>query len=106
MTTESPVLIENARSPGITHYVLSEAEQRLRLLERRVGHLISHIQDGEFREDVFSEVTHLLEVILLPAHDFTLARQHLQNSSYYCQLGEFGASAFELRIVRGILQRI
>lgn len=106
MTPRNSALIDEAAHHSFTPYTPSQAEQRLRLLERAVAALLARIQQADWHAEGFAEVAHLLEVVLLPASDFCLAKRHLDNSSHYCQAGEYGAGAFELRVVRGILLRL
>ena len=68
--------------------------------------LIARTVTGDLWYDGFSEVARLLAAIPLTTLDFSTAQRHLSNSLDYCQLEEFGAAAFELRVVRGILQRL
>jgi hypothetical protein len=90
-----------------THqYTLTESEQRLRVLELSVGLLIARTKIGEFWAEGFSDVTQFLEAVPLATPEFDAAKRHLQNAFDYCELNEFGAAAFELRILRGILQRL
>jgi hypothetical protein len=88
------------------HYTLSEPEQRLRALERSVGLLIAHSKLGKFWSKGFREVRRLLEAVPLATPEFIAATRHLRNAFDYSELNEFGAAAFELRIVRGILGRL
>jgi hypothetical protein len=95
----------NIQKFNTNHYTLSESEQRLRVLELSVRLLIARIKMGEFWAEGFSDVTQFLEAVPLVTPDFDAAKRHLQNAFDYCELNEFGAATFELRIVRGILQR-
>ena len=85
---------------------LSESQQRLRVLELSVHLLIARTKSDDFWADGFEETTQLLETIPLTTSEFDSARVHLQNARTYALRREFGAAAFELRIVRGILQRL
>jgi hypothetical protein len=86
--------------------VLSEAQQRLRVLELTIHLLVARTTSGDFWVDGFVEARRLLETVPLTTSEFDLARVHLQNAHSYGQRHEFGAAAFELRIVRGIVQRL
>jgi hypothetical protein len=97
---------ESTRDENAFKYTLSETEQRLRVLERSVGLLIARTKIGEFWADGFSDVARFLKSLPLATSEFHSARRHLQNALGYCQLKESGAATFELRVVRGILQRL
>jgi hypothetical protein len=86
--------------------VLSEAQQRLRVLELSVHLLIARTKSGDFWVDGFDDVNKLLETVPLTTSEFDSARVHLKNALSYGQRREFGAATFELRIVRGVLQRL
>jgi hypothetical protein len=47
-----------------------------------------------------------LEALPLQSGDFAAINRHLQNAVGYCQRAEFGAATFELRVMRGQLQRL
>ena len=87
-------------------YELSKSQQRLRVLELSVQLLIARTKSGDFWDDGFRNTAKLLETIPLTTSEFDSARLHLQNARAYGRIREFGASTFELRIVRGILQRL
>jgi hypothetical protein len=86
--------------------LLSETELRLRALELSLGQLIARTKIDGFWADGFSVVARFLEAAPLVYSDFNSAKRHLQNAFVYSQLKEPGAAVFELRIVRGILQRL
>jgi hypothetical protein len=85
---------------------LSKSQQRLRVLELSVHLLIARTKSGDFWFDGFRNTAELLETVPLTTSEFDSARLHLQNARAYGRIREFGASTFELRIVRGILQRL
>jgi hypothetical protein len=87
-------------------YGLSESQQRLRVLELSVHLLIARTKSGDFWVDGFRDTAKLFETIPLTTSEFDSARRHLQNACAYSRAREFGAATFELRIVRGILQRL
>jgi hypothetical protein len=84
---------------------LSQYEQRLRVLELYVQLLIARTSMGEYWPEGLQEVASLLASLPLPKDEFSLVRRHLQNAVVYCQQEEFGAAAFELRALRGHLER-
>jgi hypothetical protein len=47
----------------------------------------------------------LLSTLSIPRDELESATRHLQNAISYCQENEFGAATFELRALRGHLQR-
>jgi hypothetical protein len=91
---------------GIYPHVLSESEKRLRVLELSVHLLTARTRTGDFWADGFQDTAKLLEAVPLTTSEFDSARLHLQNALAYGRQHQFGASTFELRIVRGILQRL
>jgi hypothetical protein len=91
---------------GIYAHVLSEFEKRLRVLEMSVSLLIARTRTGDFWADGFQDVAKLLETVPLTTSEFRSAKRHLQNAYAYSCERECGAAAFELRIIRGMLQRL
>jgi hypothetical protein len=87
-------------------HVLSESQQRLRVLDLSVHLLLARTKSGDFWAEGFEETAKLLETVPLTTSEFDMAGVHLHNARAYCLRREFGAAAFELRIVRGILQRL
>ena len=96
----------SGRDVNTNQYAMTESEQRFRVLELSVGLLITRTKIGEFWAEGFSDVTRFLEAVPLATSEFGSAKLHLQNAFDYCELNEFGAATLELRIVRGILQRL
>jgi hypothetical protein len=84
----------------------SETIQRIRKTEQSLHRLIERTKSGVVCEQGFVEVSRLLEALPLPTADFDLANRRLQNALDYARSGEFGAAAFELRMVRGFVQRL
>lgn len=102
----SAVIDSAAVNANYCQYTLSEPEQRLRTVERSLALLIAHTKLGEFCTKGFREVRRFLETVPLATPEFIAATRHLRNAYDYADLNEFGAAAFELRIVRGILLRL
>jgi hypothetical protein len=94
------------RTVATPPYGLSACQQRLRVLELSVQLLIARTKSGDFWADGFQDTAKLLETVPLTTSEFESARGHLRNARAYCRKREFGAATFELRIVRGILQRL
>jgi hypothetical protein len=90
--------------PGMPR--LSKCEQRLRVLDLTVELLIARTSIGDYWAEGFQDAANLLGAIPLPTADFAAADRRLQNAIGYCQQEEFGAAAFELRALRGLLQKI
>jgi hypothetical protein len=86
--------------------MLSRHEQRLQILELTVQLLIARTGFGDYWSDGLMEVRNLLASLRLPPTELATANRHLQNAVDYCQQGEFGAATFELRALRGQLQRL
>ncbi len=86
--------------------VLSQFEQRLRVLELTVQLLIARTSTGDYWAEGLRDVGDLLAALPIPTAEFALANRHLQNAVGYCQQEEFGAATFELRALRGQLQRL
>jgi hypothetical protein len=87
-------------------HVLSEFDQRLRVLEYTVQLLVVRTSISDYWPEGFRDVAARLAALPLPTDEFALANCHLQNAAHYCKQGEFGAATFEIRALRGILQRI
>jgi hypothetical protein len=85
---------------------LSAYEQRLRVLDLTVELLIARTVMGNVWADGFRDAGYLLASAPLAVADFAAASRHLENAIDYCRETEFGAAAFELRALRGTLQRI
>lgn len=106
MNLDSTYTVDGRQQEATTRYTLTEWQQRQRVLELSVGLLIVRTELGEIWNEGFTEVTRFLEAVPLPTSDFRSAKSHLQNALDYCQTREFGAAVFELRVVRGVLQRL
>ena len=86
--------------------VLSQYEQRMRVLELSVQLLIVRTSIGDYWSEGLQDAGNLLAALPLPTAEFASANRHLQNAIGYCQQEEFGAATFELRALRGQLQRL
>jgi hypothetical protein len=85
---------------------LSRLQQVLRVLDLTVDLLIARASMGEHWAAGFQEAEQYLAGLPLPSSEFARARRHLQNAAAYCEQIEFGAATFELRSLRGQLQRL
>jgi hypothetical protein len=85
---------------------LSQYEQRMRVLELTLQLLIIRTTMGDYWPDGLRDVGKFLAALPLQTTDFTAATSHLLNAVDYCQRNEFGAATFELRALRGQLQRL
>ncbi len=108
MNLDSTYSLDGRRqSPNVpTRYLLTEPQQRQRVLELSVGLLIVRTELGEIWSEGFADVARFLDAVPLPTTDFRSAKSHLQNALRYCHAAEFGAATFELRVVRGIVERL
>ena len=106
MNSDSLATIDGRFQSPVPQYTLSEPERRQRVLELTVGYLIARTVTGETWFEGFADVEALLESAPLATVEFRSAKSHLQNALNYCQVQEFGAAAFELRVIRGILQKL
>lgn len=106
MNPDSTCTVDGRRQESTPRYQLTETQQRQRVLELSVSLLIVRTEIGELWSEGFAEVTRFLEAVPLPTSDFRSAKSHLQNALDYCHCEEFGAATFELRVVRGILQKL
>jgi hypothetical protein len=85
---------------------ISRYQQMLRVLDLTVDLLIARTSMGDFWQAGFQDADQYLAAVPLPSPDFAKARHHLHNAAAYCEQIEFGAAAFELRSLRGQLQRL
>lgn len=106
MNLESTYSLDGRQQETRIGYTLTESQQRQRVLELSVGLLIVRTELGETWTEGFAEASRFLEAVPLPTSDFRSAKSHLQNALDYCRKAEFGAATFELRVVRGIVQRL
>jgi hypothetical protein len=97
---------ESTRIAGGVSDAVTEVQQRLRILELCVEVLIGQTKLGMFWLGGYEEANRFLESIPLATYEFNLAKVRLKNAFDYCQRGEFGAAAFELRALRGNLQSL
>jgi hypothetical protein len=86
--------------------MLTRTEQQLRVLELTVELLIARASLGDCWVYGFQNAAELLDAAPFPFGDHASALRHLQNALAYCRQHEFGAAAFELRSLRGLLMRI
>jgi hypothetical protein len=91
---------------GLSAPVLSEYEQRIRVLETYVQLLIVRTSLGDYWPDGLHDVRKLLTALPLRMNQFSTMSRHLHNAADYCRQKEFGAASFELRTLRGHLQRL
>jgi hypothetical protein len=84
----------------------TEISERLRLIELCVEVLIRQTKIGRIWVEGFEETRSLLETLPLTFDEFNLSRLRLKNALDFSQAGEFGAAAFELRLLRGRLQSL
>ena len=85
---------------------LSAYEQRLRVLEHYVQLLIIRTSMGEYWIEGLQDVGNHFAAFPLATVEYSSVNRHLQNAAEYCKQAEFGAATFELRILRGHLQRL
>ena len=86
--------------------LLSEYEQRLRVLELTVDVLIARAQMKDYWAEGIQAVEEILESLPLSTFEYASLSQSLKNAVKYCQIKESGAATFELRVLRGKLQRL
>ena len=106
MSSDPMATIDCRFQSPFPHYSLSEAERQQRVLELSVGLLIARTEVGETWTEGFADVEVFLEAAPLATAEFRSAKSRLQNALNYCQIQEFGAATFELRVVRGMLQKL
>lgn len=85
---------------------LSPNQQRMRVLELTLQLLIARTSYGEYWTAGLGDVGRLLASLPNRTAEFMSATRHLKNAASYCQENEFGAATFELRALRGYLQRL
>lgn len=81
-------------------------DQRLRVLELTIQLLIVRTSIGEHWPDGLRDVGKLLAMLQLPKSKARSAAHHLRNAKLHCVKQEYGAANFELRSLRGQLQRL
>jgi hypothetical protein len=106
MNADLSYSLDGRGQQSATCYALSEPEKRMRVLDLSVGLLIVRTELGEIWSEGFTEVARALQELPLAGPEFRAAKRHLDNAVNYCDADEFGAATFELRVVRGILQRL
>jgi hypothetical protein len=85
---------------------LSRFQQVLRVLDLTIDLLIARTSLGDCWPAGFQDAEKYMAALPLPSPEFASARHHLHNAAVYCDQLEFGAAAFELRWLRGQLQRL
>lgn len=85
---------------------LSRLQQVMRVLDLTVELLIARTSMGDYWQAGFEDAEQYMAALPLPSPDFAKARGHLHNAAVYCEQIEYGAAAFELRSLRGQLQRL
>jgi hypothetical protein len=78
----------------------------MRVLELTVQLLIARTSMSDYWAEGLKDVGNLLAALPIATVEFANANRHLQNAVGYCQQQEFGAATFELRALRGRLQRL
>jgi hypothetical protein len=86
--------------------VLSQFEQRMRVLELTVQLLIVRTSMGDYWADGLRDAAELVAALPLLTIEYASISRHLRNALDYCEQLEFGAATFELRAMRGQLLRI
>jgi hypothetical protein len=81
-------------------------ELNLRVLDLTVELLIARSSLEFHWAQGYDDAAQLLTSASLRAEEDASADQHLRNARVYSQIREFGAAAFELRTLRGRLQRL
>ena len=84
----------------------SKRLQQLRVLDLTVELLIARTSMGDYWGEGFRDARVLLERVFFPTADANKANHRLRNAVAYCGKQEFGGAAFELRALRGLLQRM
>jgi hypothetical protein len=85
---------------------VSRRHLKMQVLDLLVELLIARSRLAEYWPAGFKDVRSLLAAIPLPTVDYAAACRHVQNAVQYAELHEFGAAAFELRALRGQLQKL
>lgn len=83
-----------------------EIAQRIIVTELSIQVLIEQSKLRNFWSAGYDEAARLIGALPLTTAEFLFANGHLQNALEYCLNAEFGAAAFELRMVRGCVQRL
>jgi hypothetical protein len=104
----SQLLHVDSANGQVEHHspVLSQYEQRMRILELTVQLLIARTSVGDYWAEGLKDTGNLLAALPIPTAVFAVANRNLQNAVGYCQQAEYGAATFELRALRGQLQRL
>jgi hypothetical protein len=84
----------------------TEVLQRLWLIELSVEVLLAQTKIGKLWREGYREAMEFLKTIPLTTDEFAACLLRFDNALRYCGQGEFGAAGFELRMLRGILQKL
>lgn len=106
MIAQSTVSVHQNGKMEHSTTTLSPYQQRMRVLELTVQLLIARTNFGEYWSAGLRDVGKLLASLPMQTAELILATRHLKNAVSYCQESEFGAATFELRALRGYLQRL
>ena len=106
MISQPPVAMNHNGKTEHSTIALSPCQQHMRVLELTVQLLIARTSIGDYWVDGLRDVGRLLASLPIPTAELMSATRHLQNAASYCHANEFGAAAFELRALRGYLQRL
>jgi hypothetical protein len=82
----------------------AEDARRLRPLELIIEVLLAQAKIGKLWIEGYLEAAELPKALHLSKEVCEFITSHFNNALRYCRLGEFGAAAFELRMIRGRLQ--
>jgi hypothetical protein len=72
------------------------------LVDRTVDLLLASVSSRELWLELFIRAQGVLETRIVAVDNSRIARQHLQNALRYAFCDEFGAAAFELRMLRSL----
>jgi hypothetical protein len=106
MVSQNRCAALESRSNGYNLPEKSEFEHRLRAVELYVELLITRFKTGDYWPQGIADVATFLATMPFPTGEYYSMSQHLENAEDYGRQNEFGAATFELRILRGHLQKI
>jgi hypothetical protein len=106
MTLESLSTVNGGEQAHAFRYVVSISDQQRHVLELSVDLLIARTKMGDCWDGGFADVDRLLETVPMSTVDFNSAKCRLANAWGYSGQAEFGAAAFELRALRGMLMAL
>ncbi len=78
---------------------------RVRTMELTLELLIIRVSRGDYWERGFQIAAKLMAALPVATNVYASTRGHLTNASAYCRAGEYGAAAFELRMLRGLVRQ-